>query len=221
MLRLISFLMVFTMTIAGFAKVDDWDRFNSSLLIEVTRPNGVFTCTGVAVSDRLILTAAHCLEGKVDRVRVFTQESYDPKQTSLAITDYKLHPDYNPIKSRYTSDLAKITMAEKLPTFINLYPIYQGNKIFGDLIRFGFGARNKKNLRTVITPTLRRLNVEEQILELNDKFSKSGDSGGPIFMRNGNDISLLAVHSTFSHGPQGNFSLNPYLSNYVPWIFSH
>lgn len=214
-------LMVLFMTIAGFSKVEDWNRFNSSLLIEVTRPNGVFTCTGVAVSDQVLVTAAHCLEGKVDKVRIFTQAAYNPGQTSLDIKEYKLHPNYNPGKSRYRSDLAKIIMKEKLPPFIKLYPIYQGTKIMGSLYRFGYGERNEKNLRTVITPTLRKLNTEEEILELNDKFSKSGDSGGPIYMENGSDISILAIHSTFSHGPEGNFSLNPLLAAYIPWIFSH
>lgn len=213
--------MVLFMTIAGFSKVEDWNRFNSSLLIEVTRPNGVFTCTGVAVSDQVLITAAHCLEGKVDKVRIFTQAAYNPKQTSLDIKEYKLHPNYDPKKSHYRSDVAKIVMKEKLPPFIKLYPIYQGTKIMGSLYRFGFGERNEKNLRTVITPTLRKLNTEEEILELNDKFSKSGDSGGPVFMENGSDISILAIHSTFSHGPEGNFSLNPLLAAYIPWIFSH
>lgn len=209
------------MTIAGFAKVDDFERFNSSLLIEVTRPNGVFTCTGVAISTHTLLTAAHCLEGEIKNVRVFTQAFYDPKQPSLAISSYKIHPDYNPKKSRYFSDLAKISMQDKLPEFIKLYPILQENKIFGSIYRFGFGERNKKNLRTVITPTLRRVNVEEKVLELNDEFSRSGDSGGPVFLQNGDQISVVAVHSTFSHGPQGNFSLNPLLSAYTSWIMDN
>jgi hypothetical protein len=213
--------MVLTMTITGFAKVDDWDRFNCSLLIEVTRPNGVFTCTGVAISTHTLVTAAHCLEGDVTKVRVFTQSAYDPKQASLPIKEFKIHPEYNPKKSRYHSDLAKITMAERIPAFIRLYPIHQGEKIFGNIYRFGFGQRNNKNLRTVITPTLRRVNTDEKVLELNDEFSRSGDSGGPIFVQNGTAISIIAVHSTFSHGPEGNFSLNPLLENYLPWIMSN
>jgi hypothetical protein len=220
-MKLTIFLAVLFMTVAGFSKVDDWERFNSSLLIEVTRPNGVFTCTGVAVTSHTLITAAHCLEGDIKSVRVFTQASYDPKQPSLAISGYKLHPDYNSKKSRYRSDLAKITMKEKLPDFINLCPIEKGTKIFGTLFRFGYGERNKKNLRTVITPTLRKINPEEEVLELNDKFSRSGDSGGPIFLENGQQITILAVHSTFSHGPEGNYSLNPLLSAYIPWILSH
>lgn len=213
--------MVFIMTIPGFAKAYEWERFNSSLLLEVTRPNGIFTCTGVAVTDQTLLTAAHCLEGDVTRVRVFTQHAYDPKQPYLDISRYVLHPDYNPKVSRYRSDLAKVTMKEKFPSFIQLHLINQGHKITGQLYRFGFGARDKKNIRTVITPTLRRVNFEDKVIELNDEYSRSGDSGGPIFMQNGDDITVLAVHSTFSHGPEGNFSLNPNLADYMPWIFSH
>lgn len=213
--------MVVIMSIAAFAKTDSWENFNSSLLIEVTRPNGIFTCTGVAVTSEIIVTAAHCLDGNVIGVRVFTQANYNPKQTSLLIKEFKIHPSYNPKKSQYHSDLAKIVMKEKIPSFIKIHPIYQGTKIFGDLYRFGFGERDKKNLRTVITPTLRRINTNEEVVELNDQFSRSGDSGGPIFMQNGRDIHLLAIHSTFSHGPEGNFSMNPLLGSYLPWIMSH
>jgi V8-like Glu-specific endopeptidase len=214
-------LMVLFMSITAFAQVEDWDSFNSSLLIEVTRPNGVFTCTGVAVSKNTIITAAHCLEGSIKSVRVFTQAVYDPSQTCLRIKDYKLHPNYNSGVSRYRSDLAKIHMKENLPPFIQIHEINKGTKIFGNIYRFGFGQRNNQNVRTVVTPTLRRLNTNEEVLELDDEFSRSGDSGGPIFLQNGKTISLVAIHSTFSHGPEGNFSLNPLLEAYIPWIFEN
>jgi secreted trypsin-like serine protease len=209
------------MTVQGFAKVENWDQFNSSLLIEVTRPSGVFTCTGVAVSSNIVLTAAHCLEGEIKGVRVFTQESYNPKQTSLTIKSYKLHPNYKPEKSRFKSDIAKIIMAEPIPPFVHLIPIYEGNMVSGQLYRFGFGERNNKNNRTVITPKFRKMNLKEKILEVDDKFSRSGDSGGPIFMQRGQEIYLLAIHSTFSHGPQGEYSLNPRLASYLSWIYDN
>lgn len=224
MLKLLIFLTVLTMTISGFTHVDEWENFNSSLLIEVTRPNGVFTCTGVAVTSHTLVTAAHCLDGEIKSVRIFTQSSYDPKQPSLAIAGYQLHPNYNQKSSRYKFDMAKITMKEKLPPFIKLHQIQQvktGDIIYGNIYRFGFGERNKKNLRTVVTPGLRRVNNMEDVLELNDEFSRSGDSGGPVFIQNGTDVKILAVHSTFSTGPQGNFSLNPLLGSHLSWIFSH
>ncbi len=209
------------MTVEGFAKLENWDQYNSSLLIEVTRPNGVFTCTGVAVSSQIIVTAAHCLEGDIKGVRVFTQEKYDPKQTSLAIKSFKIHPDYKPKASRYKDDIAKIMMAEKIPAFVHLLPIFEGNMVSGQLYRFGFGERDHKNVRTVVTPKFRKMNLAEKVLEVDDKFSRSGDSGGPIFMKDGQNISLLAIHSTFSHGPEGEFSMNPRLASYLSWIYDN
>lgn len=213
------FFLVLFMSTEILAKIDQWERFNSSLLIEVTRPNGVFTCTGVAVSPKLLMTAAHCLEGEIKKVRVFTQAKYDPKQPSLETAGFELHPDYKPKMSQYKNDIAKLHMKDALPSEINIHPILKTSTVVGQLYRFGFGARDKKNIRTVITPTFRWINFIDNYLELDDTFSASGDSGGPIFVENTNGIFVAAVHSTLSHGPQGRFSYNPMLSAYLPWIF--
>jgi hypothetical protein len=220
-MRLLLGLMVAMMTTQVLSKLEDWTRFNSSLLIEVTRPHGVFTCTGVAVSDQLVVTAAHCLEGEIKQVRIFTQEKYDPKQSSMEIKSFQLHPQYNAKASRYHNDIAKITMKHKLPPEIELCPIFEGKIINGEIYRFGFGERNKKNARTVVTPTFRRLNLGEAIVELNDLYSYSGDSGGPIYLKSGKQTFILAIHSTLSHGPQGNYSFNPLLAAYLPWIYAN
>ncbi len=212
-------LMVLLMTTELFAQTDQWEKFNSSLLIEVTRPNGVFTCTGVAVSPKLMMTAAHCLDGDVLKVRVFTQEKYDAKLPSLETNGFQIHPDYKPKISAYKNDLAKLHLKEELPANINIHPILKAQTVVGKLYRFGFGARDKTNIRTVITPTFRWINFTDHVLELDDTFSRSGDSGGPIFVKNLDGIFLAGIHSTFSHGPQGRFSFNPLLSAYLPWIF--
>jgi hypothetical protein len=209
------------MMIQGLAQAKDWEKFNSSLLIEVTRPNGVFTCTGVALSRDLVVTAAHCLDGKVTKVRIFTQDHYDPSLPSLEVKDFELHPDYNPTKSQFRSDIAKIILKSSLPDEVRIHPVMSERKIMGQLLRFGFGEREKRNVRTVATPNLRDINLDDKVIILNDEFSRSGDSGGPIFIQDKEKISILAIHSTFSHGPEGNYSLNPILSAYLPWIFPH
>ena len=219
MMILLNLFLVLFMTIEGFTKITDWEKFNSSLLIEVTRPNGVFTCTGVALSPTTIVTAAHCLDGEIKKVRVFTQSSYDAKNPSLEIKEFVVHPEYAPKKSAYRHDIAKITMKENLPSSVQIHSVFQATDVSGQLYRFGFGARNKQNLRTVITPKFRRINYQEEVVELDDTFSRSGDSGGPIYLENGTDIKVIAIHSTFSHGPQGRYSYNPLLSAYLKWIF--
>lgn len=220
-MKVLLLLLVLIMTVPGISHTEDWKHYNSSLLIEVTRPKGVFTCTGVAVSKDLIVTAAHCLEGNVVNVRVFLQDHYDAKLPSLPIKGYKLHPQYNPSTSRFKADLAKIDLKNPLPDDIEIHPIYRGTRISGKILRFGFGGRNNQNIRTVTNPNLRNVNLKDEVIELNDEFSKSGDSGGPIFMDNGKNISILAIHSTFSFGPEGNYSLNPILGNYIDWVFEN
>ncbi len=212
-------LLVLLMTTQLFAKIDQWEKFNSSLLIEVTRPNGVFTCTGVAVAPKILVTAAHCLAGEIKKVRVFTQEKYDPKLPSFETASFELHPEYMPAKSAYINDIAKLTLKEELPSTINIHPIFKEKYLLGTIYRFGFGERGKTNIRTVITPKFRVIKTQEKILELDDTFSRSGDSGGPIFVDDGKSIKLVAIHSTFSHGPEGRYSFNPLLSSYLPWIF--
>lgn len=209
------------MAVTNVLKNEDWENFNSSLLIEVTRPEGVFTCTGVAVSPSVLLTAAHCLEGKILKVRVFTQNYYDPQLDGLKVRTYKIHPAYHPKRSRFQSDLAKIYLDQPLPSSIHIPPLFTGEIVYGEIYRFGFGERLKKNLKTVTTPKLKKMRLEEGLVEFHDKFSYSGDSGGPIYLRRQNQIYLLAVHSTLSFGPEGNFSYNPLVGPFKNWIFEN
>lgn len=209
------------MSMLSFAKPQEWADFNSSLCIEVTRPSGVFTCTGVAVSNDIVVTAAHCLDGEILKVRIFTESAYDRNNKSILVKKYKIHPEYKSNSSRYLSDVAKIYLGEKLPASIKIQPIFKGQVVTGDLYRFGFGERNKKNLRTVITPKFKRMDLENRIIELNDTFSYSGDSGGPIYLKQGNQTFILAIHSTLSFGPEGKYSYNPLLDSYQTWIFEN
>lgn len=206
-------------TTSALAQNIDWNNFNSSLVIEVTRPTGVFTCTGVAIKKDLVLTAGHCLDGEILKIRVFNQASYNPKQKSWAVSHYQLHPEYNKSTSNYKFDLARIKLSKALPDSTKIYPILKNQHDFnGKLLRLGYGARTSSNTRTLVTPQFKSVSLKEKILELDDVFSYSGDSGGPIFLQREGQMYLVAIHSTLSHGPKGKFSYNPLVTPQAEWI---
>lgn len=197
----------------------DWSNFNSSVIIEVTRPEGLFTSSGVAINSTTILTAAHCLDGEVLKVRIFIDSQYNKNGTFWDVRSFELHPDYNVEKSNFKADLAKIKLTNPLPESINYFPISKSEMDFsGNLVRLGFGARSDKNIRTLVTPVLKRIRSLDKVLELNDMYSYSGDSGGPVFLQKGSQLTLVAIHSTLSHGPEGKYSFNPLLSAHRDWI---
>ncbi|MBA2405249.1 MAG: trypsin-like serine protease [Bdellovibrionales bacterium] len=215
-------IMVMFMTTAALAQPVDWSNFNSSLVIEVTRPEGKFTCSGVAIKDDMVLTAAHCLEGKILQVRVFNQDTYNPEAKSWNVEHFQLHPEYNKSNSNFKSDLARIKLSSKLPASTTIYPILKNENNFkGKLLRVGYGARSQSNIRTLITPQFKSLKTEDKVLELDDMYSYSGDSGGPIFIQRDGQMYLVAIHSTLSYGPQGKFSYNPLVSSQRDWIFAN
>lgn len=217
--KLIPGIMVTLMTTTGLAQTLDWSNFNSTLVIEVTRPNGIFTCSGVAIKKDVVLTAAHCLEGEILKIRVFNEASYNPENKSWNVSSYEIHPEYNKNSSNYKADLAKIKLASNLPTSTTIFPIMKSEKDFkGKILRLGYGARNNANIRTLITPVFKNLNNHEKVLELEDMYSYSGDSGGPIFLQRDGQMYLVAIHSTLSSGPLGKFSYNPLLSGQKDWI---
>lgn|SRR5690606_14193850 len=199
----------------------DWSNFNATLVLEVTRPEGIFTSTAVAISPDTVITAAHCLEGKILKVRLSQDSEYNPKGKFIAVESFDLHPDYNASVSNFQNDIAKIKLKKPLSSSTTIYPLIKGPfAMDGNFYRLGYGAREGKNIRTLITPSFKGMRNFENTLELNDTYSYSGDSGGPVYLMRNNQMYLVAIHSTYSFGPEGKYSYNPMLSVHRNWLLN-
>lgn len=210
-----------TATLTNSATNIDWSNFNSTVVIEVTRPEGVFTSSGVAINRDTILTAAHCLDGEILKVRVSTAGTYSKNGKFIGVKTYEIHAEYEPELSKYNFDLAKIKLSSSLPEGTNFYSVIKNDRdLTGNFVRIGYGARFDKNIRTMITPVFKQLQDPQKVLELHDMYSYSGDSGGPVFLQQKGQMYLVAIHSTLSYGPEGKYSFNPLLAAHRTWIYA-
>lgn len=173
-------------------------------MIKAKKKGIYYFCSAVAVKEKTLLTAAHCLDNS-EEILVFDNGK------RLNITSHQKHPQYNRKNSLFRNDIGVIYLSEAL----------KGNKIYkiGDyrpgleLMRVGFGGRDGRNDRTVVKG-LSASDAGKIYVKTLDFKSVSGDSGGAVFQIQDRELVLVAIHSTID----GNFSFNPSTTLQDPWI---
>lgn len=187
-----------------------WERFNSSLLVEVSRGDSTFTSSGVAIFKNIFLTAAHsvdCMDGG----------SILFENKKIAIKRVIIHPGYNPSKSFYENDIAIVILEESLPVGIRTESL--SSDLFlspGEVLeRIGFGGRENGAAMTWTCPTFQTKTFNSKNFILEDNKSVVGDSGGPIYKNDRGELKLVGIHSTLE-GADKTYVVN--LDSYIPWI---
>jgi secreted trypsin-like serine protease len=212
---------------SAFAEPVDWSQYNDSVMLEIKRPaghaQGNTICTGVIAAPETVLTTAHCVDGATEIRIVFdVEKGASAKKTAvIKAGSWKAHPAYHREKSLFDHDLAKIRLLKPAPidpALIRRIPdsirIPSGKK----LVRIGVGLRNGINSRNFTDP--RHLSITGRtVLETEDSFSASGDSGGPVYTRS---LELIGIHSTRDdrNHKEPERGYGPYLPAYKDWIFS-
>jgi hypothetical protein len=195
--------------------IPQWSCWRSAIGIQVfAQQRLITTCTGVAVSSRHILTAAHCTQslpsrpGLTWRFSQAEQLEFRAPQTSLMsdlfVQDppYRQHPRYNPTLSRYQNDWAIIEVAHDFPS-VRIWPRPWPRSKGQTLHRIGYGARvnangDMENRRTWITSFLNHdLHASDSGIETRDILGVPGDSGGPLYVWHVGEAWLLGLHSTW------------------------
>lgn len=182
------FLFIFTNLLSNSASAVNFKIYNSTFSLNVKKSSGsTFICSSVAINPQTLLTAAHCLE-EAQAIEV------TDGQIKRVATSWDEHPQYNKLESKYYADIGIITLSENLPRYIN-YPDLAYPLPYHSLTRIGFGGRQGKNVRTLVSGIWITETLDTSLI-LKDELGVPGDSGGPLFQFINGKLCLVAIHST-------------------------
>lgn len=179
--------------IGGTLIADDSVIADASLLVEfktVDSSGNIMSsiCSGVAISNRLVLTAAHCIKSpgkrKYDHTVVITKDkSKGGKQ--IAVQQSVPHPEY----SGNPNDVGVLVLEETLPPEVIPAAIaFERRQDRGDLITIsGYGLESRSSnevgrLKSALV-TVRGMTSDGVILTMQEEQAAgcSGDSGGAVW----------------------------------------
>lgn len=164
-------------------------------------------CTGVVLSPTIVLTAAHCVTGAT--AYAIHSVGADGRSVLIEPTTIAVHPQYVATQHRKTVDLALVRLREALPaSFTPTSLADSGDLRQGDLLTVGgYGLGRDGDSATGGQFRTARLGVIEPygrstiLVWLTDPATGrsrngagacGGDSGGPIFDRDGRVVAITA-----------------------------
>lgn len=152
-------------------------------------------CSGVLISERVVLTAAHCalVQPALD-IEVYVGNAANSGTGRFyAVADQLVHPNYDEVS--YDNDLALLQLAES-PSVTPVKIGAEGDLVDGSLVNvIGFGGDGNgsdgKKMRgdSVIT------NIDTKLLrtEPSPSLACGGDSGAPVFFDDASGRHLVGI----------------------------
>lgn len=184
----------------------------SAVMLEIIREDQKFNSSSVAISDNILLTAAHSVDGMDSGLACIGDRL-------IKIDKVIIHPSYNPSKSFYENDIAIVYLSENLP--FNVLPAILGQDLIdspGHYMRVGFGRREGENRKYSFSPSFIERSFNKTSLCFTDTNALVGDSGGPIYKMSAKGLFLVALHSTLE-GTSKIFTVN--IDHFKDWILGH
>jgi hypothetical protein len=155
-------------------------------------------CTGTLISDRVILTAAHCVTASGPGLALFGANRSEPER-AIAIAERRVHPDFDP--TTLDNDVALLLLASSpgyAPWPVWDEPLSSADR--GGSVRLvGFGrtaaGTGDAGIKRQGTATIQIVTAGTFAIEPAPSQTCLGDSGGPAFaLEDGTEV-LIGVTS--------------------------
>ncbi len=195
---LLLFLGAFFAMSTAHAGPLNWNDFSHTVGISITKQGGSTTCSGILVAPKVVLTAAHCIEGLKEAWVTTGRKITDrPRVRSV---DTRTHPGYRGNLPGGSVDLGLIFLARPLLERLVPTPVMEVQEAL-TFERIGFGGRDGQNVRTWIVSFYDGRFGD--YVRARDELGVLGDSGGPVFQRGPTGLGLVGVHTGREIGPSG------------------
>lgn len=170
----------------------DWKEFDASVGVLLEKKGAQTVGSGVLLSPTVVLTAAHCLE---DLTQAWVTTSPDMATgRKWQAARWLLHPGYRGNIPGGSTDLGLIFLMEPVTDLPHAFPVFALFRPGLPFERIGYGLREGHNVRTHVNSSLNSPLSRHYVL-VDDEHGFPGDSGGPVFQREGDDLFLVGVHT--------------------------
>ena len=166
-----------------------------SVLVQTIRGKNFYLCSGALISPDQVLSTAHCLD-HADKIRISTDPRLTPSTRWVDAATWKTHPSYT--GNNFNGyDLGSITLKDRVQFRIFFSPTARVPAQIQSRIlkRSGFGFRNGGNSRAEFVESGEKLEFAPHYVQCRDDSAVLGDSGAPVFFRQGRRLLLIGLHT--------------------------
>jgi secreted trypsin-like serine protease len=174
---------------------------DSSSVVKLVMIKGNFAgvCTGTVVSPTTILTAAHCFYGGVSSIQIIT--TVKGKQYTVPARSYTVHPEFGAPDNVMFNDIAIVRASQRLSAPTTPILLSRSPAEFEDSLVAGYGQTENDGPAQDNVAAGRAIidDVSDNHIYINYTPSQAhpckGDSGGALFVANGQGIAIVGVVS--------------------------